>query len=174
MNVLTKLISQVAACTLLPDSLKTFTEGLAQIVENGVDPKELAAALRYIPPDDHFPEIGVAAALTINTSHISVYRYDELVPVLRTALESGDIYDRKAHIASIEMALDPKRIEIAAQVVALREALDAKTAEHADVVSQLEATSAALEAETADRAAVAAKLDEALTVIAVVDKANSK
>ncbi len=157
MNVLTKLISQVGACTLLPDSLKTFVEGLAQLVENGTDPKELAAALRYVPPDDHFPEVGVAAALTLNTSHISVYRYDELIPVLRTALESGDVHDRSAHIASIEMALDPARIDIAKHVVELRDALDAKTAEHDAVSAQLvektaelEAVSSKLEAASAD------------------------
>ncbi len=115
------LTAQVSGCTTLKESVDMLTEQLALLVERGTDPKEIAAALRYVPPANS-ARISLSAALTMGTSHLAVHPDDPLIPVVRMALESP-VVDRPAHIASIKMALEQPKL-----MAAVRARLDAATA----------------------------------------------
>ncbi len=132
---LTDMIKNVAACNRLDVAIKEMMERLSTVLESGAAAKDLAVAFRAAvsPADPNAMKLG--AAITMNTSHVSVVQDDPLVPVLRSALESPT-EDRRAHIESIKLALDPDRIDIAKRVVELTEQVEQKTAE-ADIKASM-------------------------------------
>ncbi len=169
---LSPMISQVAACTLLNTSVATLVEQLAMLVEGGADPAELAAALRFKPPVDS-SQIGVAAALTKNTSHISVERGDPLIDSVRQVFESP-VEDRPKHIALIDFAIQTASLDLTSHLVELnamaadREAALAAAAARADA-AQADADQMAVELQAAAKAIATKDAD-----VAELDQANAQ
>ncbi len=190
--MITELSVRVRGCKLLRDSVTLIVEGFAELLENGADPKELAAALRadLVGRTPERPGyITLAESITISTTHLPVDPLDPLVEPVREALELPMI-DRRAHVESLRLAIAPERLEIAAVVADLRDEVASRDKERdaarADAVengrsaqqfaAQLMAATAALNeanaAIDAANAAIAAKvslLDSAKTEVEIKD-----
>ncbi len=75
------LIQQVTACRTLPESVTELVEGLAGLVQRSEDIPALIADMRANARD-------LAAALTVNTSHIAVDPRDTIkIAAIRAAVE---------------------------------------------------------------------------------------
>lgn len=159
------VVQAVKACRTLREGLDTLFPLLADYIDAGADPKELAAALRglMVDPDDANRQASagqlIAEALTRGTSHVAVDPRHPGYAMAHKLLTEEPELDRAKHIEDL-------RTEIAAKTAAL-EAKQAdleaapKPADVAALELDLAAKVAAIEALVASKDADATKAESA-------------
>ncbi len=148
---LSTLISDISDCKTLGDSLSILIEGLARQVENGADPKELAAAMRFVSKDISLSPL-IIAVVTKNTSHIAVDYGDPLIPVVCAVFDCPRA-DRKKHIALINFAIETAGVDLADHLVELQDTIK-------ETCSQLESVTAEVANKDKQLAAIYISLEE--------------